>query len=126
MGGAKQSIYELIGGEKALVSVVDDLYLRMLADPRLRSFFAGVSVARLKSRQVEYFGEAFGGPHVYTGSSMRDAHRGRGIGQEHFDLVCAHLRSALRSAGVPGRTIEAIMAVVAPLAPEIVSRSLTV
>jgi hemoglobin len=126
MGGTQRSIYELIGGEKALVGVVDDFYLRVLADPRLRSFFAGVSIARLKSRQVEYFGEAFGGPHVYTGPSMREVHRGRGIGQEHFDLVSSHLGSALRSAGVPSRTIEAIMAVVAPLAPEIVSRSLTV
>jgi hemoglobin len=126
MGGAKRTIYELIGGEDALAGVIDDLYARVTADPRLRTYFTGVPPARLKGRQVEFFGSALGGPQSYTGASMRDAHRGRGIEQEHFDLVAAHLEDALRSAGVPGPTVQEIISVVAPLAPEIVSQPLTV
>jgi hemoglobin len=124
--GGQRTIYELIGGEDALVSVVDDFYLRVLADPRLRSFFKGVSIARMKSRQVEFFGEAFGGPHTYTGAPMREVHHGRGIARHHFDLVTSHLAGALRAAGLPAPAVGAILDVVTPLAPEIVSRSLTV
>jgi hemoglobin len=119
---AEATIYESIGGEAALVSVVDDLYVRILADDRLSGFFVGTSLPRLKGRQVEFFGAALGGPMAYTGAPMKEVHRGRGIGQEHFDLVAGHLVDALRGAGVPGPTIDQIIAAVAPLADDIVSK----
>jgi hemoglobin len=37
-GAAEVSIYEAIGGEPALVAVVDDFYVRVLADPELSGF----------------------------------------------------------------------------------------
>jgi hemoglobin len=118
---AGSTIYEAIGGEPALVVVVDDLYARVLADPRLSGFFAGTNLTRLKGRQVEFFATALGGPEPYRGPSIRDMHRGRGIRQVHFDLVAGHLVEALSEAGVPGDTIGQIMAAIAPLAGEIVS-----
>lgn len=116
------TIYQAIGGEAALRSVVDDLYVRILADDRLAGFFAGTSLPRLKGRQVEFFGAALGGPMTYTGASMKEVHQGRGIGPEHFDLVAKHLIGALGAAGVPDEVVDQIIAVVAPLADEIVSR----
>src|SRR3569833_109176 len=116
------TIYAAIGGEAALVSVVDDLYVRIMADERLSGFFAGTSLPRLKGRQVEFFGAALGGPTAYTGAPMKEVHRGRGIGQEHFALVAAHLIDALRAAGVPEATVDQIIAAVAPLADDIVTR----
>jgi len=52
---------------------------------------------------------------------MRDAHRGRGIGQRHFNLVAGHLVASLEAAGVPDPTVAQIVGAVAPLAGEIVS-----
>ena len=49
---------------------------------------------------MEFFGEALGGPHPYTGTPLREAHHGRGIERRHFDLVAAHLVDALLAAGV--------------------------
>jgi len=115
------TIYEAIGGEDALVKVVDDFYRRVLNDPQLAVFFAGTNMTRLKGRQVEFFAAALGGPHVYSGASMRDAHQGRGIGQEHFNLVAGYLTDSLSDAGVPGELVNQIIGAVAPLAPEIVS-----
>jgi len=120
---AATSIYDSIGGEPALVAVVDDLYRRVTADPELAGFFAGTNMAKLKGRQVEFFAAALGGPHTYTGATMREAHRGRGIGQEHFDLVAGHLIAALGAAHVPGETINHITGLLGPLAPEIVSKA---
>src|SRR3984885_3445011 len=74
---AEPTIYEAIGGDTALVVVVDDFYGRVLADPELAGFFAGTNMARLRGRQVEFFAAALGGPVPYSGASMRDAHRGR-------------------------------------------------
>jgi hemoglobin len=118
---AEPTIYEAIGGDTALVAVVDDFYDRVLADPELAGFFAGTNMTRLKGRQVEFFAATLGGPLPYSGASMRDAHRGRGIAQRHFDLVAGHLVAALAAAGVPDDTVTKIVAAVAPLAGEIVT-----
>ncbi|WP_141585805.1 group 1 truncated hemoglobin [Actinomadura sp. WMMA1423] len=115
------SIYESIGGEAALTAVVDDLYERILADDTLSGFFVGTKLNRLKGRQVEFFGEALGGPMAYQGGTMKDVHLGLGIERAHFDRVVEHLAASLAAAGVPERTIGEIAAVLMPLADDIVS-----
>lgn len=121
--GAKTSVYDSIGGEPALVAVVDDFYDRVVADPDLAGFFAGTAMNKLKGKQVEFFAAALGGPQIYTGAPMRQVHQGRGIGQEHFDRVAGHLVAALGEAGVPDETISQIVGAIAPLAGDIVSRA---
>jgi hemoglobin len=122
---AEVSIYEEIGGEPALVAVVDDFYVRVLADPQLAGFFAGANMAKLKGMQVEFFAGALGGPDIYQGGSMRQVHAGRGISQGDFDKVAFHLVAALAGAGVPGETVNQIVTAIAPLADDIVSRGLS-
>jgi hemoglobin len=115
------SIYEQIGGAEALETVVDDFYDRVLADDELASFFTGTNMARLRGKQVEFFAAALGGPEPYTGVSMRQVHRGRGITMHHFNLVAGHLSDSLDAAGVPGDIVEQIIGAVAPLASDIAS-----
>jgi hemoglobin len=121
---AEVSIYEAIGGEPALVAVVDDFYVRVLADPQLAGFFAGVNMPKLKGRQVEFFAAALGGPDAYRGVGLRQVHAGRGISQADFDRVAFHLAAALAAAGIQADTIGAIAAAITPLADDIVSRRL--
>ncbi|MEU4524637.1 group 1 truncated hemoglobin [Amycolatopsis sp. NPDC024027] len=115
------SIYEQIGGQEALVAVVDDFYERVLADAELAPFFAGTSMPRLKGMQVEFFAAALGGPDEYRGRTMKDVHRGRGIAQHHFDLVAKYLTDSLLAAGVPEETTATIIGAIAPLSEEIVT-----
>jgi hemoglobin len=119
------SIYESIGGGSALAAVVDDFYVRVLADPQLTGFFAGVNMQKLKGRQVEFFAGALGGPDSYQGASMRKVHAGRGIGQADFDKVAFHLAAALAAAGVPAETIAQIAEAITPLSGDIVSHGLS-
>ncbi|GAA5154766.1 MULTISPECIES: group I truncated hemoglobin [Amycolatopsis] len=120
------SIYEQIGGQEALITVVDDFYERVLADSELEGFFRGTNMPRLKGMQVEFFAAALGGPDEYKGRSMKEVHRGRGIEQHHFDLVAKHLTESLSAAGVPQETVDTIIGAIAPLAPEIVSSTTAV
>jgi hemoglobin len=119
------SVYEAIGGETALTAVVDDFYERVLIDPQLAPFFAGANMNKLKGRQVEFFAAALGGPHLYDGPSMRDAHAGRGISKADFDKVAYHLTAALVAAGVPGALVTQIISAIAPLADDIVATGLS-
>lgn len=116
------SIYDRIGGQEAIAAVVDDFYERVLADTDLRAFFAGANMNKLKGRQVEFFAGALGGPDAYDGPSMREAHRGRGIGQAHFDRVAELLADSLSDAGVPAETVRQIIEAIAPLAGDIVAQ----
>ncbi len=114
-------LYDRIGGHEAIEVVVDDFYSRVLADEQLAGFFAGTNINRLKGKQAEVLAAALGGPQPYTGVSMKQAHKGRGITMHHFNLVAAHLSDSLTAAGVPDETVAEILAVVAPLAGDIAS-----
>jgi hemoglobin len=115
------TIYDRIGGHEALEVVVEDFYVRVLADTQLSGFFTGTNMNRLKGKQVEFFAAALGCPEPYTGAPMKQVHQGRGITMHHFSLVAGHLAEALAAAGVPPRTVTDILSAIAPLAPEIAS-----
>lgn len=115
------SIYDKIGGHEAIEVVVEDFYVRVLADDQLSAFFSGTNMSRLKGKQVEFFAAALGGPEPYTGAPMKQVHQGRGITMRHFSLVAGHLADALTAAGVPSETITEILGVIAPLAVDVTS-----
>jgi hemoglobin len=115
------TIYDRIGGHEAIEVVVEDFYVRVLADDQLSRFFKGTNMSRLKGKQVEFFAAALGGPEPYTGAPMKQVHQGRGITMHHFSLVAGHLADALAAAGVSSATVTEILSAIAPLAPEIAS-----
>jgi hemoglobin len=119
------SMYDRIGGHEAIEVVVEDFYIRVLADDQLSRFFTGTNMNRLKGKQVEFFATALGGPEPYTGAPMKQVHQGRGITMYHFNLVAGHLADALAAAGVPSETVTAILSAIAPLAPDIASGEAT-
>jgi hemoglobin len=119
------SIYDRIGGHEAIEVVVEDFYCRVLDDDQLSPFFSGTNMNRLKGKQAEFLAAALGGPEPYSGVSMKQAHKGRGITMHHFNLVAGHLSDSLSAAGVPAETIAEILAVVAPLAGDIASDAAT-
>jgi hemoglobin len=116
-------IYDKIGGREAIEAIVEDLYVRVLADRQLSGFFAATNLDRIKGRQTEFFSAALGGPGPYTGAAMKDVHRGIGITMHHFSLFAGHLSDALAAAGIPSDTVTDILSAIAPLAPAISSGS---
>jgi hemoglobin len=118
------SLYDTIGGHEALEVIVEDFYCRVLDDDHLASFYAGADMRRLKAKQVEFLGSLLGGPSPYTGSTIRQAHEGRGITMHHFAMVAAHLADSLCAAGLHPDTITEILRAVARLAGEIASEDI--
>jgi hemoglobin len=115
------SIYDKIGGYEAIEAVVEDFYVRVLADHQLAGFFAGTILNRRKGKQAEFLAAALGGPEPYTGAPMKQVHQGRGITMHHFNLVAGHLGDALTAAGARSETVTEILSAIAPLAPDIAS-----
>jgi hemoglobin len=118
---SRVSIYDRIGGASAVSLAVDDFYERVMGDPSLVSYFDGVDMARLKGHQRAFIAAAIGGPEVYTGQSMDEAHAGLDITAEAFGRVVDHLVATLTSLGVDNETIGSIGAALAPLQDQIVT-----
>ena len=51
-----------------------------VAERLIAPFFAGIDLGRLRRHQAAFLAAALGGPDAYPGAPLREAHRGRGIG----------------------------------------------
>jgi hemoglobin len=117
-----KSLFDKLGSTKSIEAVVDEFYKRVLADTELKPFFAKTNMTWLRMRQVQFFTQALGGPALYKGKGMKEAHAKMTIGQHHFDLVAMHLVDTLKSLSVAQAEIDAVVSAVAPLAKDIVSK----
>jgi len=90
------TLFERIGGEQGVKSLVRAFYDRVLVDPELAPFFEDSPIERLFAMQYEFFAAALGGPVAYSGLSIYKAHFGRGIEKEHFARFVNHLIDTLK------------------------------
>ena len=119
------SLFDRIGGSKAIDAAVEQLYERILADPSLSEFFENTNTARLKKKQKDFLTTAFGGPKIYKGRDMKKAHAHLPIEEQHFARVATHLVNTLQSLGLPNEIIEEIVSAVSPLSEQIVQNKNT-
>jgi hemoglobin len=118
-----QSLYARIGGRPAVTAAVDGVYVRILGDPELAPYFAGVGIEELKAHQRAFITTALGGPERYAGHPLVDAHRHLRITDTAFARVVGHLTEVLQALGVADEMIAAVISALAPLQPQIVSAS---
>jgi len=130
---AEKSLYDRLGGEKAITAVVDDFVARLTADERVNVFRKGTGkewnptdkqVAMLKSHLVNLIGQLTGGPQKYTGRDMQKTHAGMKIKDSEFDAAAADLKATLDHFQVPDREQQELLAIVASTRGDIVEKSL--
>lgn len=118
---AQGSLYDRLGGDPAIASVVDSMVAYAAADTALNFTRAGTAneweatpenVALLKARLVQFVGQATGGPPVYEGQDMATVHAGMAITDEEFDMLGGHMKRALDVHDVPAAEQDEFMAIV--------------
>jgi hemoglobin len=92
--------------------VVGELYSQIQDDPDLAPFFVGVELAEVMRHQRELVVTAVGGPSVYSGRAIREAHKGLAIEQHHLDRLYLHLGAALAAGGVAETDAEIVSSLV--------------
>jgi hemoglobin len=115
--------YLRLGGTQAFEALVEELDRRLLQDVRLRSYFDGVSLERLKRHQRSFLAMAFGGPPGYLGRTVEAAHSKLDVTDEAFDRVMNHLIAALVDLGVSRQLIREVAWTLLPLRHDIVRAS---
>lgn len=118
----KKSLYERLGGMHAIKAVVDDFVGNVAADKRINAFFAHTDIDRLKRNLVDQICQGTGGPCTYTGRSMKQAHAGMGVRGRDFDALVGDLGKALNKFKVPAREQKELVAILAPMKTDIVTR----
>ena len=118
----KKSLYERLGGIDAIKAVVDDFVGNVAADKRINAFFAHTDIERLKHNLVDQLCQGTGGPCTYTGRSMKEAHVGMGVRSRDFDALVGDLGKTLNKFKVPGREQKELVAILAPMKKDIVTR----
>ncbi|KAK9823403.1 hypothetical protein WJX72_002522 [[Myrmecia] bisecta] len=102
-------------------------YQRTVADKRVKHFYEGVDIHRLRAKQVQFMELAFGGPEAYRGRDIYAAHarlrREQGLDEFHFDVILEHFASSLQSLSIPQELISEAMSVLRPLRQTFVRHS---
>ena len=82
------SLYDRVGGFKTVRKIVSDFYDRVLDEDDLSPYFEQVDMASLVDHQTKFFATLLGGPASYTDEQLRHIHKGKGITESAFVLVC--------------------------------------
>lgn len=116
------STYQALGEKPGLVKIMDDFMGNLLADARTRPFFEKADQTRIKEQLVIQFCAVLGGPCTYEGAPMGPLHASLGIRQEHFNALVEDLQLAMDKQGVPFRAQNKLLAKLAPMHREIITR----
>lgn len=118
----KASLYDHLS-PAAIRSVTEHFYQKVLADDLLAPYFRDVDMRRLVAMQAAFLTKAFGGPDVYKGRDLRQAHAGlTGLDDQHFDKVLGHLAQSLRDAGVAESDISVAAGIAESVRGEVLNR----
>jgi len=115
-----RSLYERLGGNDAIVAVIDDFVARVAGDARINGKFARTDIPRLKAMLVDQVTDVTGGPATYMGRGMDETHAGMGVTSAEFDALVGDLRETLEELEVPAPEQTELLAILAPLRAEIV------
>ncbi|MBU6199437.1 MAG: group 1 truncated hemoglobin [Xanthomonadaceae bacterium] len=119
---AKDALYRELGETPGITRVVDMFFLRINADARINTLFAHVDHNDLRRLVIEQLCQATGGPCVYSGRSMEDAHSGLNLSNADFDAFIGDLQAALDEAKVGKAAQRQLLAVLEPMRPQIVGQ----
>ena len=86
-----KALYDRLGGQPAIDSVVKKFYVYMLADDRVKGFFANTNMPKQIESQIDFITLVTGGPNNYHGLDMREAHSKFKISKDHFNAAWENL-----------------------------------
>lgn len=119
------TLFERIGGEKAVNAAVELFYRNLLSDGRVARFFDDVDMNEQIAKQKSFLTMAFGGPNNYTGVDMRNAHKRlleKGLNDSHVDAVLENLDRTLRQLGVGEREVKEVCDLANSVRNDVLSR----
>mmetsp|Transcript_19006 Transcript_19006/g.51663 ORF Transcript_19006/g.51663 Transcript_19006/m.51663 type:complete len:267 (-) Transcript_19006:50-850(-) len=102
------TLYNRMGGEAKLETIVDGVYKLMRDDKVIGKEFARFRLERLKDRTVDYLRGEFGGPE-YNGSDLWISHSHLAVKNDWYDIMMKYYVKMLKRAKMPQAETEEIL-----------------
>lgn len=110
------------GGREGIAQIAARTVDMAQADPRIADIFASHDMVRLKRTLGEQFCYLLGAGCDYTGRDMRSAHAEMGVTKSDMNALVENLQAAMREAGVPFAAQNRLLAKLAPMSKDVVTR----
>jgi two-component system chemotaxis sensor kinase CheA len=98
------SLFERIGGQNTIDTLIDNFFDKVLVDERVKRFFEGVDTERLRNKEKSYWAFTLGGEFQYTGKTLGEAHRAlldKGLDGKHFEAMIEIFNATLSEIDIP-------------------------
>jgi hemoglobin len=123
----EKSLYDRLGGKKAITAVVDEFVGRVAGDKRINMYFSATAsdpkrLKTFKGNLVDQICMASGGPCKYKGKDMKSAHMGMGISTADFNALVEDLVGALDKFMVPAHEKDQLLGALGPMKGDIVEK----
>lgn len=111
-------LWDALGGEKVVAKVVDRFVDLITKNPQVNYTRDGryplndQILKYSKRAALEFISAATGGPHIYSGKSIREIHKGMRISNQEFSAAMADFQQALEENGVSPEFVQAVVAMV--------------
>ena len=118
MNTSNGKLWDALGGEQVLAKVVDRFVELVTIDPKVNYTRDGrypindKTLAYSKRAALEFISAATGGPHSYSGKSIREIHNGMRISNQEFNAAVAGFQQALEETGVSPELVQAAIGMV--------------
>lgn len=120
---AQESLYKRLGGYDAIAAVTDDFIGRLATDKVLSRFFVASSddtKGKIRQHIVDLLCNVTGGPCIYIGRSMKDAHKGMKISENDWTITVRLLIESLNKFKVPQKEQNDFLTIVGSVKKDIV------
>jgi hemoglobin len=114
-------LYAALGEKAGIRAVMDGLVHRLATDARTADLFTETNRAALASQLTDQACQLTGGPCVYQGPDMREAHENLKITRTHFNALVEMAQQAMAAQGVPFATQNRLLALLAPMHRDVIT-----
>ncbi len=119
---ADDKLYRAFGERAGLALLMADFVSRLKADSRIGHHFEDTKSEHLAKQLTDQLCVVAGGPCIYEGETMAEAHRELAIQRFEFFALVELLQDSMTGHGIPFATQNAMLARLAPMHREIVTR----
>jgi hemoglobin len=114
-------LYQALGEQAGIRALMDDFVRRLAADARIGNQFREINLTNLASQLSSQVCQLSGGPCIYQGPSMKEAHASMDVTRGHFNALVEVLQQSLDARGLPFTRQNQLLALLAPMHRDVIN-----
>ncbi|MDM7948518.1 group 1 truncated hemoglobin [Hydrogenophaga sp.] len=108
-------LYKAFGEQAGIRSLMDDFVKRLRADARIGDQFKETNLDNLAKSLTDQLCQLSGGPCIYQGPDMKEAHANMDVKRSHFSALVEVLQQSMDARGITFQRQNQMLALLAPM-----------